>query len=249
MKTDVESIGEGMNHWRTRIGVGLTVLYVGLIGWYSWLKWDCLLHIEPSNLGDFLAGVFGPPAFMWLILGYFQQGDELKNSTAALQQQAKQLRDSVAQQAAMVAAAVRQLELEVEARARIEGHEREQLRPRYLVCPEMGSSLAQGLVDLTVKIKNEGHKAANVVVHFMGEDRLTRQVWNSGETRSFKMSVRRSHIGRKQLSITSTDGAGEMGVWTIPLEIRTKGDFLLEAECGNGTYCVLPSDGSAVTSG
>jgi len=238
-----------MNHWRTKIGVGLTVLYVGLIGWYSWFKWGCLLHIEPSNLGDFLAGVFGPPAFMWLILGYFQQGDELKNSTEALQEQAKQLRDSVEQQAAMVSVTVKQLELEIESRKRLEAHEREQLRPRYLVSPDMGSSISQGNVDLTIKVRNEGHQAANVAVNFMGKDRLERQVWKSGENRSFKLSVRHSDIGRKKLSITSTDGAGEMGVWTIPLDIRKSGDHLLEAECGIGTYCVLASDDSVMTSG
>lgn len=44
-----------------------------------------------NEWGDFLAGAFAPPAFLWLILGYLQQGEELKHSTEALKAQKEEL--------------------------------------------------------------------------------------------------------------------------------------------------------------
>lgn len=42
-------------------------------------------------MGDFLAGIFAPIAFFWLILGYIQQGKQLDQNTRALEQQEKAL--------------------------------------------------------------------------------------------------------------------------------------------------------------
>jgi hypothetical protein len=53
-------------------------------------------------VGDFLAGAFGPIAIVWLVLGFIQQGEELKLNTAALKLQADELRQSVAQQRRLV---------------------------------------------------------------------------------------------------------------------------------------------------
>ena len=44
-----------------------------------------------NELGDFLAGIFAPIAFFWLILGYIQQGKQLDQNTKALEQQEKAL--------------------------------------------------------------------------------------------------------------------------------------------------------------
>ncbi len=38
-------------------------------------------QIELNALGDFLAGIFAPVAFFWLILGYVQQGKRLDQNT------------------------------------------------------------------------------------------------------------------------------------------------------------------------
>ena len=34
--------------------------------------------LEPNSVGDFLAGLFAPLAFLWLVVGLLQQGQELK---------------------------------------------------------------------------------------------------------------------------------------------------------------------------
>jgi len=51
--------------------------------------------LASNELGDFLAGVFAPLAFLFLYLGYKQQGQELKQNTRALRLQADELRENV----------------------------------------------------------------------------------------------------------------------------------------------------------
>jgi len=67
-------------------------------------KFDELISLKLNEIGDLTAGIFGPLAFLWLVLGYIQQGRELRLSSEALLLQADELRNSVAQQCEMVAA-------------------------------------------------------------------------------------------------------------------------------------------------
>ncbi len=48
-----------------------------------------------NELGDFLGGVSSPLAFLWLVLGFFQQSREIKLSGRALELQAREMRRSV----------------------------------------------------------------------------------------------------------------------------------------------------------
>ena len=48
-----------------------------------------------NELGDFLAGTFAPLAFLWLVVGYFQQSKEIEQNTEALKLQRDEMRDSV----------------------------------------------------------------------------------------------------------------------------------------------------------
>ena len=55
-----------------------------------------------NEVGDFLAGFMGPVALFWIVLGFFQQGQELRNSVETLKLQAKELANSVEQQKGLV---------------------------------------------------------------------------------------------------------------------------------------------------
>ncbi|EPH3360819.1 hypothetical protein PCE38_002743 [Citrobacter freundii] len=48
-----------------------------------------------SDWGDFLSGLCSPVAFIWLIIGYYQQQSELQQNTEALRLQAGELKNSV----------------------------------------------------------------------------------------------------------------------------------------------------------
>lgn len=93
-----------------RWGTLLTVVYLAVIGWWVSEKWSELLLLKLNELGDFLAGTFGPVAFLWLVLGFLQQGRELRMSSKALQLQAQELSNSVEQQAIIAKATLEQLE-------------------------------------------------------------------------------------------------------------------------------------------
>ena len=69
-----------------------------------------IVLLTSNELGDFLAGSFAPLAFLFLYLGYKQQGEELKQNTKALNLQAEELKNSVEQQKELVK--IQQQELE-----------------------------------------------------------------------------------------------------------------------------------------
>ena len=94
--------------WRSRSlewwAAHFTAFYVGGAILIVCARFDELIVLELNEIGDLSAGVFGPVAFLWLVLGYIQQGRELKVSSEALQMQATELKESVKQQTALVEA-------------------------------------------------------------------------------------------------------------------------------------------------
>lgn len=68
--------------------------------------------LAPNEIGEFAAGVFAPLAFLWLVLGFFQQGEELRNSGRALWLQGQELQNSVEQQRELVRVTREQLQFE-----------------------------------------------------------------------------------------------------------------------------------------
>ncbi|PJE31892.1 hypothetical protein SAMN06297129_1928 [Pseudooceanicola antarcticus] len=92
-----------------RIGLLCTAIYIVLLfGGLPLLASLGIVELLPGSplklneVGDFLAGAFGPLALFWVVLGFFQQGEELQNSVDALNLQAKEMRASVEQQKAML---------------------------------------------------------------------------------------------------------------------------------------------------
>lgn len=105
----------------TRIGAAVTLIYLLLLGNYVYQNWSAVSTLVPNEMGDFLAGAFGPVALLWLVCGYFQQGAELRQNTKALQmqsdslkQQVEELKVSVSHQAEIADAAKRQLSFEMQ---------------------------------------------------------------------------------------------------------------------------------------
>ncbi|HCC8380807.1 TPA: hypothetical protein MW179_000519 [Acinetobacter baumannii] len=85
------------------------LIFVSLISiLYLYLSCNFIINLDEFNLlklnekGDFLAGVFSPLAFLWLVYGYLQQGRELKQNTESLRIQAIELRNSVEEQKKLI---------------------------------------------------------------------------------------------------------------------------------------------------
>lgn len=87
--------------------IGVTITCIWFLGIYLFCFLNGYKLPESLNeLGDFLAGIFAPVAFFWLILGYMQQGKQLDQNTKALEQQERalqlqieEMKESVKQQA------------------------------------------------------------------------------------------------------------------------------------------------------
>ncbi len=97
-----------------KFGAWVTGAWLGGFAIYVFICWAAVVKMHPNEFGDFLAGVFAPLAFLWLVLGFFQQGEELQNSAAALWLQGRELQNSVEQQRELVNVTREQLKFESE---------------------------------------------------------------------------------------------------------------------------------------
>jgi hypothetical protein len=110
--------------------------------------------LKPNEWGDVFAGLFAPVAFLWLVLGFVQQGQELRL-------QVEELRNTVKHQGELVEVSREQVETQ---RSQIE-HERQQqrlaLKPRFVLENNGTSGGPQG-VSYDVVISNGGAIATNI---------------------------------------------------------------------------------------
>ena len=77
------------------IGLSLTAVILLLAATYVFVEFEALYKLKPNEFVDFLAGIFGPLVLLWVVMGFLQQGAELKYSREALLLQAKELKASI----------------------------------------------------------------------------------------------------------------------------------------------------------
>ena len=77
------------------IGLALSAIYVAGVTIYLVLQGQNPADLRLNELGDFIGGVSSPLAFLWLVLGFFQQSREIRLSNKALHLQAREMRRSV----------------------------------------------------------------------------------------------------------------------------------------------------------
>ena len=85
-----------MNQRSLDFGIGITGWWLLLIVEFA-IFGDLTFPQSLNELGDFLAGIFAPIAFFWLVLGYIQQAKQLEQNTQALKQQEQALRVQVSE--------------------------------------------------------------------------------------------------------------------------------------------------------
>ncbi len=79
--------------WIGFIGSGLYgAFFIALV----WFTWPQITMLSLNALGDFFAGLFAPLALLWLVLGFFQQGEELRLQAAELNASVKHAGDQAA---------------------------------------------------------------------------------------------------------------------------------------------------------
>lgn len=148
-----------MPNRRTTIGTVVSLVWLGVSAYLVVRDPVATAKMTPNEWGDYLAGCFAPLAFLWLVLGYLQQGDELRLSTDALRLQAEELKNSVEQQRELVEVSRLQVQSEREALA-YERTLREDLSsPRFRVGGGGGAFRGDGTSTYNVTFVNTGHDA------------------------------------------------------------------------------------------
>ncbi|MFB1632492.1 hypothetical protein [Pseudomonas sp. AP-1] len=147
------------------LGGAATVIYLAILVALTWGRAGTLLTMPLNEVGDFLAGAFGPVAFLWLVLGFLQQGDELRQGTEALKLQAAELKNSVEQQSIMAAAATQQIEAQREALGHQLDEKDRALRVNFTVKVSTATGLPERMTNF-VNVTTIGVTAYGVEVSF-----------------------------------------------------------------------------------
>lgn len=121
--------------------------------------------LELSDWGNFFGGFFAPVAFLWLVLGYLQQGEELRHSAEALRLQAEELRNSVEQQSQLVAVGREQMQHELKVAQEERERRKDAARPKF-VPQHNGSTSSSGITTHKLKLVNVGNTATSLLLTF-----------------------------------------------------------------------------------
>jgi hypothetical protein len=93
--------------WRLRISMVLTAVWLlmGFLYISGVVGWNRFVSQQAPDLGGFLEGAFAPLAFLWLVVGFFLQQQQLAQNTATIERQLEVMR-TTAQQAEVQARAI-----------------------------------------------------------------------------------------------------------------------------------------------
>jgi hypothetical protein len=152
-----------MNDRRYIFGIVVSLVWLAFMAWVFLCNPANTDSLKPNELGDFFAGFFAPLAFLWLVLGYMQQGHELKLSTEALKLQAEELRNSVLQQKQLVDVTREQVENDRESLRLERLARREAAKPQFVIHNGGASFSGTGSAHYNLTVANAGNTATCVV--------------------------------------------------------------------------------------
>ncbi|MTZ14643.1 hypothetical protein [Stutzerimonas degradans] len=226
--------------------------WITTLAWASFWTYNLYTNwCEASQMafnewGDFFAGVFAPLAFMWLVVGYFQQGEELRQNTLALQQQeqalqyqVEELKQSVQQQKEMVK--VTQEELEINRVSIEREYRKEKLRAQPLIRKTGGESTPdKENIRHLVLARNIGHLINRVELSIENstlELSLEKDFFDNWDYESEKRLIFR-HPASSTLSINDSfelhlrylDGIGEQSSQVLYFTADKRGNFEFSSE-------------------
>jgi len=216
----------------TRIGIVISVVYSLGLAYVLYRRWDQLFGLKLNEFGDLMAGAFGPLAILWLVLGYFQQGIELRINSDALKLQADELANSVEQQRELVKVARDQYQSDREAMEhQIKAFAAEQERVRLGAQPKFTLSFGGGHgieSKHSVIFANYGQTctdlrlvAESADVHFTPDSVL---LLRTGDTARFQfITPRTPPFEEMKVTLSFTDGLGIPGCYEYMMTF-VKGD-------------------------
>ena len=214
--------------WLSRVGIFGSALYLALLVGLMYRRWNELQALELNAIGDFLAGAFGPLAVFWLVLGYFQQGVELRHSTEALQLQATELKNSVKQQKELVDVTRSQLKAEHDAAREERLRQRIAARPKFTTTKSAGRSSSGLDTTYYMTISNVGNTATDITFtrppNFRSNTFHDVAHWSRGVERQYHWQYETQFAMEDcEIEISYIDADGWPGSQTICLEAVPNG--------------------------
>lgn len=107
-------------HWMAIAGGTLSAAYLTGWGAYAYYYWPCFAAMKPNEWGDAFAGFSAGLAFLWLVLGFFQQGQELRHQIEELRHTVKAGQDQAKSQELSAATSHAHVILEIQKEAALQ---------------------------------------------------------------------------------------------------------------------------------
>lgn len=223
-----------------------TLSWVSIWSVFLYLDWCKASQMPFNEWGDFFAGVSAPLAFLWLVVGYFQQGEELGQNTQALKQQERalqlqveELKQSVQQQKEMVK--VTQEDLEINRTSIEREYRKEKLRAQPLI-RQLGGAYSKkpNMIKHLVRAINIGHLISRVELSIRNttiELNLEKDFFDNWDFNTEKdlvftrqedtnLSINDSF----ELHMNYLDGMGEQSDQVLYFSANNRGNFSFSSE-------------------
>jgi hypothetical protein len=197
---------------KTIVAIIATTIWIASGAILVSLRIDEVKSLQLNAVGDFLAGFFSPIAFLWLVFGYFQQGEELSLNTQALELQVKELRRSVEHQRDLVDITREDLQLSKNEFERERDESIRNAQPALHFKVGSYSIGGRGIANLTAKVVNSGHPATRILIRSpIGEVSPKSIVMlGRGENCSLHFDFTASPMQNGEFSIQYDDGIGKV---------------------------------------
>lgn len=214
-------------------GVVASAIYLVGLAAYATIVRDEMARLAPDEVATFLSGVFAPLAFLWLVLGFRQQGDELQNSARALWLQGEELRNSVEQQRQLVEVSREQLSAEMAAHARNEEEADRSAQPQ-LILTKGGGSYSGPKRTLTPRLSNAGPTCSDVEVSIDGNVKRSAFLFSEGQYVDFAMNYSSpEEVGPLLFVVKYTDRRGNRRSQSFEVPVDETGGAYKDRTLGN----------------
>ncbi len=160
--------------WKLRLSLWLTVVWLvlgalyisGVVGWMGFIQQ------RAPDLGGFLEGAFAPLAFLWLVVGFFLQRQQLEQNTDAIRAQIHEMRRTA-----------EQAEVQSRAIAADELHSRQDtfIRVADMVQQQLGTIAGFLVTSMLAEMDDDAHRGPGI-----------EQLWDSmglGDDTAFNRKV------------------------------------------------------------
>jgi hypothetical protein len=213
----------------TRFGVCVSfgwLIFSGL-GLWAVAKWE---EMAPNEWGDLVAGVAAPLAFFWLVLGFLQQGKELRLSSRALMLQVEELKNTVRHQADLVDVTRQQVMVQVRQDDELRRARQLSIQPRFVMITMVRTPDSAGN-RYTIKITNLGATITGVRIEFAGGPEFKFHMLTSEEPQQFKVTfAEQTHLISGVIHYTNAEGVKDAVVFAGTINDAKQLSFAIPAE-------------------